>query len=189
MKETVKAIIDEIQKLNKDRCIVAIDGRCASGKSTLAKELSSNLYCSIIDMDDFFLRPSQRTEERLNEAGGNIDYERFLEEVIAPIKRKEKFSYHPFDCHILDFSDSIEIDLTNAILIEGSYSCHPKFDDIYDLKIFLDVNKAEQLKRIEKRNGKTQLSAFQNRWIPLEEKCFEEFNIKEKCDMHFNINF
>ncbi|MDE5996343.1 MAG: AAA family ATPase [Eubacterium sp.] len=189
MKETVKAIIDKIEKLNPDRCIVAIDGRCAAGKSTLAKELSRILNCSVIHMDDFFLRPSQRTEERLNEAGGNIDYERFLEEVITPIKRKEKFSYRPFDCHILDFSGSIEMDLTNVIIIEGSYSCHPKFEDAYDLKIFLDVDRDEQLDRIEKRNGKNQLSAFQNRWIPLEEKYFEEFNIKEKCDMHFNINF
>ena len=32
-------------------------------------------------MDDFFLRPQQRTKERLAEAGGNIDRERFLQEV------------------------------------------------------------------------------------------------------------
>lgn len=189
MKETVKAIIDKIEKFNLDRCIVAIDGRCASGKSTLAKELSDKLDCSVVYMDDFFLRPEQRTEKRLSEAGGNIDYERFLDEIVKPVKRGMDFSYRPFDCHLLGFKEAVKVDLKSVILIEGSYSCHPKFDDIYDLKIFLDVDKQKQLERIEKRNGKNQLSIFQSRWIPLEEKYFEEFHIKEKCNMCFELDF
>ena len=32
-------------------------------------------------MDDYFLQPYQRTEERLAEPGGNVDYERFKEEI------------------------------------------------------------------------------------------------------------
>lgn len=63
------------------------------------------------------------------------------------------------------------------------------FDDLYDLKIFLDVDSDEQLDRIEKRNGKNQLSEFINKWIPLEEKYFEEFGIKEKCDLCFKLRF
>ena len=168
MKETVKAIIDKIEKLNTDRCIVAIDGRCASGKTTLAGELSCILNCSVVHMDDFFLQPHQRTEKRLSEAGGNIDYERFLDEVINPIKRNADFSYRPFDCHSLGFKEAKKISVDNVVIIEGAYSCHPKFSDIYDLKVFLDVDKTEQLKRIEKRNGKNQLSAFESKWIPME---------------------
>ncbi|MDE6412899.1 MAG: AAA family ATPase [Eubacterium sp.] len=189
MKETIKAVLDKIEKINTDRCIVAIDGRCASGKSTLAKELSGILNCGVVHMDDFFLQPHQRTEERLSEIGGNIDYERFADEVICPLKRNEKFRYRPFNCHTLGFKEAKEIALTDVVIIEGAYSCHPKFDDVYDLKIFLDVDKAEQLKRIEKRNGKNQLSAFINKWIPLEERYLEAFGIKEKCDMIFQLEF
>ncbi len=57
------------------------------------------------------------------------------------------------------------------------------------MKIFLDVDSDEQLDRIEKRNGKNQLSEFINKWIPLEEKYFEEFGIKEKCDLCFKLRF
>lgn len=32
-------------------------------------------------MDDFYLQGRQRTYERLNEVGGNVDYERFAKEV------------------------------------------------------------------------------------------------------------
>lgn len=189
MKETIKAIIEKIETLSLDRCIVAIDGRCASGKTTLAEELGSMLDCSVIHMDDFFLQPNQRTEMRLNEAGGNIDYERFLYEVINPIQRNANFSYRPFDCHSLGFKEAKEIFVTNAVIIEGAYACHPKFADIYDLKVFLDVDKKEQLKRIEKRNGKNQLLAFENKWIPMEEKYFKEFSIKEMCDAVYKVNF
>ncbi|MDE6658901.1 MAG: AAA family ATPase [Eubacterium sp.] len=189
MQKTIEAVLDTIEKLNAKRCIVAIDGRCASGKSTLADELSNALDCSVVHMDDFFLQPYQRTEERLLEIGGNVDYERFLEEVITPLKRNESFSYRPFDCHTLSFKEAKEIAKIDVVIIEGAYSCHPRFDDIYDLKIFLDVDKADQLKRIEKRNGKNQISAFVNKWIPLEERYLEAFNIQEKCDMVFQLKF
>ena len=189
MNKIIEDIKSKIENQNLDRCIVAIDGRCASGKTTLAGELNRMLDCSVIHMDDFFLQPNQRTEKRLNEAGGNIDYERFLDEVINPIKRNASFSYRPFDCHSLGFKEAKEISIKKAVIIAGSYACHPKFADIYDLKIFLDVDKNEQLKRIEKRNGKNQLSAFENKWIPMEEKYFKEFSIKEKCDAVYKVDF
>lgn len=49
------------------RGLVAIDGPCASGKTTLANALGGALGLTVFHMDDFFLRPSQRTPERLAE--------------------------------------------------------------------------------------------------------------------------
>ena len=40
--------------------ILAIDGCCASGKSTLGQRLSQAYGCPLFHMDDFFLRPEQR---------------------------------------------------------------------------------------------------------------------------------
>ena len=78
--------------------LFALDGRCASGKTTLASALREAVGCGVIHMDDFFLRPEQRTEERLSQPGGNVDRERFLQEVLLPLKRGESFSYRPYDC-------------------------------------------------------------------------------------------
>ena len=69
-----------------DRFILAIDGRCASGKTTIATELAHTLNADLIHMDDFFLRPEQRTPERLAIPGENIDHERFLTEVLEPLR-------------------------------------------------------------------------------------------------------
>ena len=45
--------------------IVALDGRCAAGKTTLAARLQQRSGCNVVHMDDFFLRPAQRTKARL----------------------------------------------------------------------------------------------------------------------------
>lgn len=163
--------------------IIAIDGRCGAGKTTLALKLQKQLRCSIIHMDDFFLRPEQRTLERLNEPGGNVDYERFYDEVIIPLKESRAFSYKPFLCHTQTFGDPVFISPSQLTIIEGSYSCHPRFWDFCDLHIFLDIDPQEQIKRITQRNGKAAAKLFEDIWIPLEEKYFEAYNIKEKCEI------
>ena len=67
------------------RLLVAVEGGSASGKTTLAALLARVYDCSVFHMDDFFLRPEQRTGERLAEPGGNVDRERFAEEVLRPL--------------------------------------------------------------------------------------------------------
>ncbi len=74
------------QQVRQDKpLLVAIDGRCASGKSTLAKDLQKQLDCNVIHMDDFYLQEHQRTTRRLREPGENVDYERFETEVLQPL--------------------------------------------------------------------------------------------------------
>ena len=70
----------------KNFVMVAIDGKCTSGKTTLASKLAEIYDCNVFHMDDFFLRPEQRTSERFAEIGGNVDYERFQEEVLFPLR-------------------------------------------------------------------------------------------------------
>ena len=80
MKEIAAAIITEIDKLKtkKDHLLIAIDGRCGSGKSTLGAYLQQKMHGNLLHMDDFYLRPEQRTPKRREEPGGNVDRERFL---------------------------------------------------------------------------------------------------------------
>ena len=40
-----------------------------------------------------------------------------------------------------------------------------------------------QRERILKRNGQEKAEMFFNRWIPMEQKYFEAFKIREKCDI------
>ena len=167
---------------HKSRVIVAIEGKCTSGKTTLAAQLAQHYDCNLFRMDDFFLRPEQRTPQRHEEIGGNVDYERFLEEVLIPLQSGEAFSYCPFDCTTFTLSDPVTVTPKKLNIIEGTYSLHPSFGDIYDLKILLTVDTATQRQRILERPDFLQ-DRFFSLWIPMENRYMEEFQISEKADL------
>lgn len=135
------------------RVLVAIDGRCAAGKTTLAASLQAQLACNVFHMDDFFLRPEQRTPERLRQPGGNVDFERFLTEVLRPLRDGAPVTYRPYDCRTQQLCAPVHAEARPVNLIEGSYSCHPALWDLYDLHVFLSVGPEEQHRRIAARNG------------------------------------
>ena len=111
----------------RERVLVAIDGSCAAGKTTLAGQLAERYDCNVFHMDDFFLRPEQRTPERYAQDGGNVDYERFREEVLLPLKAGKIVSYRPFDCKTFTLSDAVSVAPKKLNIVEGSYSLHPYF--------------------------------------------------------------
>lgn len=181
----IHAMIEE-KRREKVRVIVAIDGRCASGKSTLAKQLEENYGWPVVHMDDFFLRPEQRTSERYAQPGGNIDYERFSAEVLAPCSRGERVCYRPFDCHTMTLSDPVALPDSPVVIVEGSYSCHPALREFYDLKIFLSVEPRTQMERIIAREGEPYAQVFRQKWIPLEEAYFAAYDVEHGCDICFS---
>lgn len=168
----------------KGRAVFAIDGRCASGKTTAARKISQALPCTVFHADDFFLRPEQRTAERYASPGGNFDRERFLEEVLLPAVNGKAVNYRPFDCKAMKLLEAQVIHPEKIIIVEGAYCCHPELWDYYDRRIFFTVSPEEQISRIRKRNGDT-LKMFIDRWIPLEERYFKEYDIAQRCDLIF----
>ena len=168
--ESIRQKIDALLK-EKDRIIVAIDGKCTSGKTTLAGKLAEIYDCNVLHMDDFFLRPEQRTPERFEEIGGNVDYERFWEEVLLPLKAGRAFSYRPFDCKTLTLSDPVFVPVKKLNIIEGSYALHPYFNDPYDYTILLQVDAQTQRQRILQRPAFLQERFFRE-WIPMEDRYF-----------------
>lgn len=163
--------------------VIAIDGRCASGKTTLAKELAESLGAGVIHMDDFFLPGELRTEERLREPGGNVHYERFAEEVLDALRSEASFSYGRFDCQRRKVMESVIVPAGRLRIVEGAYSCHPFFGNYMDLRIFRDVSPEVQCERIRVRNGEQALKNFRERWIPMEEAYFRAYGIMEQADI------
>ena len=159
--------------------IVAIDGKCTSGKTTLASQLAEIYDCNVFHMDDFYLRPEERTPERFAEVGGNVDYERFHEEVLLPLKSGKAFSYRPFDCSTFTLAAPVTVAPKKLNVIEGTYSHHPYFGNPYDLKILLTVDEEIQRQRILERPAFLH-KRFLEEWIPMENRYFEVFKISDQ---------
>ena len=163
--------------------VIAIDGRAASGKTSAAQLLTAVLDAGLIQMDDFFLPPALRTEDRLAVAGGNVHHERFAEEVLPKLRSREAFSYRRFDCSRMDMDEPRSVKASCFRVVEGSYSHHPALGHYADVRIFSHVESEEQQRRILARNGERMLEMFRSRWIPMEERYFEEYRISENADL------
>lgn len=170
----------------KNRIVIAIDGPSAAGKSSLSKKLTEKYNALLIRIDDYFLPETMKTKERLSEIGGFFHYERFIDEVVNHIY-DDTLHLQKFNCMTQLLEDKIEYKNSQIIIIEGVYSLHPLLRDMYDISIFMDVERDEQIKRIEKRNGTKMLDKWINIWLPLENRYFIEFNIKNIADIVMKI--
>ena len=179
--EIVKQQIEALCSAKK-HVIIAIDGNCTSGKTTLASQLAASYDCNVFHMDDFFLRPQQRTPERYAQPGGNVDYERFREEVLLPLSAGEDFSYQPFACKTFTLTAPVQVPVKKINIIEGSYSLHPYFGEPYDLKILLTVDPQLQMQRILLRPAHLH-KQFAEQWIPMENRYLEELRIADRADL------
>ena len=186
---SLMVLLCELDQMRRsgERAIVAIEGRCASGKTSLAAQIKVRLGLPVVHMDHFFLRLEQRSPARYAQPGGNIDHERFLNEVLTPLKEGRAPVYRPYDCQTGALGGSIALEAAPVVIVEGCYSCHPALWDHYHQRVFLTVEPEEQLRRIQKRDGEARLKDFREQWIPMEERYFSAFQIEDRCDYQLEL--
>lgn len=182
--KVLRKIEQGMQQTEKRPYVVAIDGMSGSGKTTLARQIQEKYpESNVFHMDDYFLQSHQRTEERLAEIGGNVDYERFKAEIILHLKDEEGLVCRVYDCSTQTLGMEIKVSWKPLVIIEGAYSQHPYFEDAYNLCVFCEISEEEQRIRIRERNGETMLERFVNEWIPKENAYFEKYKIREKSGL------
>ena len=182
-------LYDEIEKQirQKKKVVIAIDGPSASGKSTLGELLEKKYDALLFHTDHYFLPQVRKTEERLCESGGNVDYERLKFEIIDNINN-DYIKSNYFNCT----TDKLEQRDSNknkqVVIIEGAYSMHEKLQQHYTLTIFLEIEDSLQRDRILARNGEVMLERWLKEWIPLENEYFSKEDLKNKADILMDLN-
>ena len=150
---------------------------------TLARDMAEIVGAAAVHMDDFFLPPELRTPERLQTPGGNVHYERFLTDVLPGLRSRKAFCYPRFDCSVMALRGARAVPEADTVIVEGAYSCHPALGDYMTLRAFSDIDPAEQRRRILLREGKAGLEAFNARWIPMEERYFAAYRVREAAQV------
>lgn len=177
LSERLQPVLDALLTLpDRPRFLLAIDGPCGSGKTTLAQLLCHLLDAPCIHMDDFHIPHALKTPERLAQPGGNSDRERLLKEVLKPWTAGSPVTYQAYDCSADALTAPRKIPASRLLILEGSYAHHPALAAYVDLSVFIQVNPQEQLQRIAHRCPE-KLPAFQQRWIPLENAYFTAFHL------------
>lgn len=149
---------------------VGIDGRCASGKTTLADELASGLAASWPDLQ--ILRPSvdgfHHSKERRYRQGefsargyyeDAYDYQTLLECLLGPLSNHE----FPVWCRQVsrDWRTDLSLDAPavsvgpdSVLLFEGVFVLRTEINRYWDLRILVDVDAESSIERaIERDNG------------------------------------
>jgi len=162
---------------------VALDGPCASGKSTLGETLAEIYRCPLFHMDDFFLRPEQRTPERLAAPGGNVDYERFQQEVLSSLLAGEPVRYRPWQCRVGGFGEEVVVPPAPLAIVEGSYSLRPDLRGAYHLRLWVESPWSVREGRLKLRGGPSCMERFLNQWIPMEDRYFQAFQVQKCCQL------
>ncbi len=156
---------------------VRIDGRCGSGKTTIASLIERIYGCGVVHTDDFYPVWGSTDEP--------LEFDRLCSEVSDIISGKSS-SYGVFDCSVQSVTHEKTAKNDPFLCVEGSYSTHPKID-FGDISVFVTVGQDTQLSRIASRDP-DKLEAFRTRWIPNEERYFAENSTEEKCDFVIKTN-
>lgn len=198
---------NEILEINKKRVIIAIDGIDASGKSSLAKEitlkLQNKLYnVQLVHIDDFHLPKKIRYLKGKDSPEGfyfdSYDYQTIISKLIIPFKNKEEF--------ILIKSFDLENDKENIVktkieentilIVEGIFLQRKELYKYWDLKIFLDVefdiaekrNLLRDLKSNPNANKENIIDRFNKRYKSGQKLYFEYETPKYKADIVIDNN-
>ncbi len=167
---------------SKANIMVAIEGMASAGKSTLADMLQAVYGCAVIHADDFFLQPPMRTPQRLQQPGGNIDYER-MAPVLKTASTGQGVRYYPYNCQTASMGEEVSLPPSNIVVVEGVYSMHPSFNIKYDVGVFLHLDATQQTQRILQRSGPQLAARFAEEWIPMENSYFTHFDVQSACDV------
>ena len=163
--------------------LVALDGRCGSGKTTLAAQLAQQFPQSIVvHTDDFYLPPADRVAGWEHIPCANMDLKRLRAEVLPPARAGLAVPYRAYSCREGAYLPRQLFAPQPLVLVEGSYSHPPALADCYDLKVFVTCSREEQASRLMAREGE-RYPNFTSRWIPLEEGYFAEFAIEQAADI------
>ena len=105
--------------------LVALDGRCGSGKTTLAAQLARQFP------------PASRVANWEQIPCANMDLERLRAQVLTPARTGQAVPYRAYSCRAGAYLPEQCFAPQPLVIVEGSYSCHPTLADCYDLKVFV----------------------------------------------------
>lgn len=163
--------------------LIALDGRCGSGKTTLAAQLAEQFPGSAaFHTDDYYLPPTQRIPNWAETPCANMDLTRLREEVLVPAQAGAAVRSRAYSCREGSYLPEQCVPPAPLYILEGSYSHHPILAGFYDLKVFVTCSKEEQARRLQAREGE-RYENFVRRWISLEEAYFAQCRIEALADL------
>jgi uridine kinase len=157
--------------------VVALDGRSGTGKSTLAEWMAGQLGGVRVDQDDFYAGGDIDDWRRLTareKADRVIDWRRFRDEVLLPLRGGRGASWRPFNWDTMTglSSKTISVPAANIVILDGAYSARPELAGLVDLSILVTLPDHVRRERLRQREGEEFVSEWHPIWDEAEDYYF-----------------
>jgi uridine kinase len=172
MPTTHVALGDRLRGLPRRRetLLVGIDGCGGAGKSTLARALADLIPATVVEFDDFY-RPSQERQARRDgEVGGDFDWRRVREQILAPLAGDRSARYQRYDWGEDRLAEWHDLQPGGVVIVEGNYSTRSELRDFYDFTIWVEAPRELRLERGVARGGDNTRRRWLEEWMPEEER-------------------
>ena len=212
-KDFLETFTERLINRPNDKILIALSGESASGKSTICKQITKcieelKLPVTILTADNYFNDISGLIKEYgnfdlLRDAGYDVDspnnfYLDLLREDILKLQKGQNILTPEYLVNGTGISkpNSIPVNSNKIIIVEGMCSIYEKVQDIFDIKIYIDLDEQERKRRFMNRaisrNQDAQnaqkhwdyiLNAGKKYIQPNKEKC--EIIINGECDLNY----
>lgn len=183
----IERLVERVLSIRVDHpARVAIDGRSAAGKTTLADDLAAVVRARGRDgirssLDDFY-RPGHKYRSQRGEwtpqsrYDSGYDYQAFIDCVLRPLGPGGTRSCRPslFDSyHDVWFPDVwVEVSADAVAIVDGAFLLRPELAAHWDYVIWLDIDMETMVERARRRDvawagsEEVVIERYRNLWIP-----------------------
>ncbi len=157
-----------LQKRPNDKILISITGESASGKSTICSQIAKtvqedNLPVTILNADTYFndisdLIKIHGTFDKVRDAGYDVDspdnfYLDQLREDIIQLQQGHDVLAPKYlvDGTGISKPKAIPVKSQNVIIVEGIASTYDKVSDVFDVKVYVDLDEKTREERFMKR--------------------------------------
>ncbi len=188
---TVRSVIDSPSELEPVAAAVAavdgrqgtrwigVDGKGATGKTSLAARIAAVLPGSVIVHIDDFARPDLRGWER----------DRFVQQILQPLLAGQPGHYQRWDFDRNVGAEWHTVPVGVPVVVEGVSATDVRLGVPWDFTIWIEVPYQTRLARILERDGPAMMDRWLTDWMPSEDAYEEEQRPQDRVDLVYRPPF
>lgn len=183
--DTLRSVIDPSSEVDPVAAVVAalqgregtrwigVDGKGATGKTSLAARIAAALPGSVIVHIDDFARPDLRGWERA----------RFVRQVLEPLLAGRPAHYQRWDFDRNAGAGWHTVPTGLPVVVEGVSSTDMRVGVPWDFTIWIDVPYEIRLARALERDGPEMMERWLTDWMPSEDAYEQEQRPQDRVDL------
>jgi uridine kinase len=165
--------------------LVAIDGRGGAGKSSLAGKLVERLpNAAVVQVDDFWLPRDVRPDRErvVLEPGSDYDWVRLRDQVVEPLSKGKAARFQRYDWQSDTLMEWHDVAVGGTVIAEGVFSLREELSPYYDVRVWVETDPEECLKRGIERDGEQHRDLWENEWMKAYEGYIEKSDPAKRAD-------